>query len=73
MNSLSVSDIDMVAWNISDATRRLAELVADRAVSGSGDIPEDLLRAFHDCKQLKTTVDRIKTTTTNALMNEVLS
>ena len=73
MKNLNLSELDMIAWNIADASRRLAELVADRAVSGSSEIPEDLLRAFHDAKQLKAVIDRLKTSTTNTLMQEVHS
>ena len=43
------------------------------AVEGTGDIPDALLKAFHDAKQLKATVDQLKTTATNAAMTEVMS
>lgn len=73
MNNLDPVALDSVSWAVADASRRLAEMVADLAVSGDGNIPEELLRAFHDSKQLKSVVDQLKNKATNAAMAEVMA
>ena len=73
MNTFDPSNIDHALWSVGDATRRLAEEVANRAVADDGNIPEELLRAFHDAKALKATLDSLKTQATNAAMLEAMS
>lgn len=73
MNTLDPTNLDHISWCVGDATRRLAEEVADRAVAGDGNIPEELLRAFHDAKALKATVDSLKSKATHAAMTEVMA
>ena len=78
MNSTKVSTFDVnelsfIGWSASDAARRLAELIANAAVSGDGDIPNELLESFHLAKQLQESINRLEKINTAAVMTEALS
>ncbi len=70
---LDANELNFVGWNASDAVRRLAELIANAAVSGDGEIPIELLESFHLAKQLKEAISRLEKTNTAALMTEAMS
>ncbi len=72
-STLDTNELNFVGWSASDAVRRLAELIANAAVSGDGEIPTELLESFHLAKQLKESISRLDKTNTAALMTEALS
>ena len=65
------SELSSVEWQIADATRRLAQMVANAAVEDPTEIPQELLTAYHDSLQLNHQMKSMSEMATAIRMAEV--
>ena len=65
------AEMSSVEWQIGDATRRLAQLIANAAVEDPTAIPEELLRGYHDALQLHQSLKEVNKMATAIAMAEL--
>ena len=62
-----------VEWQIGDATRRLAQCIANAAIEDPTAIPQELIAAYHDALQLHQSMKDISKMASALAMAEVKS
>lgn len=65
------AEMSSVEWQIGDATRRLAQMIANAAVEDTAAIPDELLRGYHDALQLHQSLKHINKMATAIAMSEL--
>ena len=65
------AEMSGVEWQVGDATRRLAALIANAAIEDPTAIPEELIAAYHDILQLHQSLVRTNKMATAIAMSEL--
>lgn len=65
------SEMSSVEWQIGDATRRLAQCIANAAIENPAAIPQELIGAYHDALQLHQSMKDMNKMATAIAMAEV--